>query len=100
MAQCLVSIQGQGLRLPVTLSEHRYESVIVASSISDLAQVTEDPDEVVARATKKQLEQNALYMHMKMLVTGQSTEISELRESNTQMHEENGALKERCVTLK
>ncbi|KAN0138282.1 hypothetical protein V8E53_003745 [Lactarius tabidus] len=64
------------------------------------AQVTEDPDEVVARATEKQLEQNALYMRMKMLVTGQSTEISELQESNTQMHEENGALKEQCVTLK
>ncbi|KAN0134643.1 hypothetical protein V8E53_007428, partial [Lactarius tabidus] len=61
------------------------------------AQVTEDPDEVVARATEKQLEQNTLYMCMKMLVTGQSTEISKLQESNTQMCEENGALKEEVV---
>jgi hypothetical protein len=62
--------------------------------------MTEDPDEVIARATEKQLEHNALYMHIKMLAANQTTEMKEMRESNMQMREENSALKERCTTLK
>ena len=74
--------------------------VYPSSSNTSQPQVTENQDEVVARATEKQLEQNALYMRLKMLSTNQIAEISELRESNAGMIEENNALKERCATLK
>lgn len=68
---------------------------------SNQAQVTnENPDVVIARATERQLEQNALYMRVKMLANDQTTEIAELQEANTKLREENGALKERCATLK
>ncbi len=56
--------------------------------------MTESADDVVARATKKQLDQNALYMCIKLVVADQTKEITELQESNTKMCEENGALKE------
>ena len=49
---------------------------------------------MVARATEKQLERNALYMRAKMLVADQSTELTEIQESITQLREENSALKE------
>ena len=55
---------------------------------------------MIVRATEKQLENNALYMHIKLLIADQNTELIELRGSNTQLHEENGALVERCTTLK
>ena len=49
---------------------------------------------------EKQLMNNALYMCIKLLVANQNTELIELRGSNTQLQEENGALVERCATLK
>ena len=55
---------------------------------------------MIARATEKQLENNALYMRIKLLAANQNTEMSELRESNIKLREENGALNERCTTLK
>lgn len=55
---------------------------------------------MVARATERQLEQNALYMRIKMSVTSQATEITKMRESSAKIHEENIALKERCATIK
>lgn len=67
---------------------------------SNRGQVPESADDVVARATERQLDQNALYMRIKLLVTDQATVITELRGSNTEMREENSALKERCTTYK
>lgn len=72
-----------------------------STSRSNQAQIaTESPDVVIARATERQLEQNALYMRVKMLATDQTAEIAELQEANTKLREENGALKERSATLK
>ncbi len=39
-------------------------------------------------------------MRIKLVVADQTTEITELQESNTKMREENSALKERCTTYK
>ena len=74
---------------------------VMTSILAELSvQNTEDPSEVVARVTEKQLENNALYMHIKLLVSDQNTEVIMLRESNIKLREENGALIEQCATLK
>ena len=74
---------------------------VMTSILAELSlQNTEDPSEVVARVTEKQIENNALYMHIKLLVSDQNTEVIKLRESNIKLREENGALIEQCATLK